>query len=328
MKLLPLAIAAGLAVHVDYAMAAPVGVVIVTSGRRIAVPVDMNGSVAPLSSYPSFVGPLGKMPEGKFSAWWGLTTPGPRIDVHPHKDEAGHKGGCSRKSRKASLVQSFRYIINKIRAAFGLPVTHYHHKPEWGRKHYRLKLKEDGSRVIEEVDTLSSQPFSTRFKHAMRSLSPWESWAVTFVLGCGLGAILRMFVVFGIILFRGRPGGRRCMWKCSPAEAEVPVPVLVEAAPPAYTDKVDDKSQIYSTVEGSATTTVESHKEPKDDVQEIVTVEKAENQTLMVYWKHVDGGERVNAASEFHEMYPRKLLAFYEANLKWRRDDEEDAAAE
>jgi len=161
-----------LAVHVDYVMAAPVGVVIVTSGHRIAVPADLSGSLDPLSPYrftPSFVGPHGKMPEGKFSAWWGLATPGPRIDI-PHKDEAGRKGGCSRKGRKASLVQSFRYIINKIRAAFGLPVTHYHHKPEWGRKHYRLKLKEDGSRVIEEVDTPPSKSFFTRFNHAMKSL--------------------------------------------------------------------------------------------------------------------------------------------------------------
>jgi len=124
-----------------------------------------------------------------------------------------------------------------------------------------------------------------RLANPFRVHSPWESWAVTFVLGCGLGAILRMFVVFGIILFRGRPGGRRCVWRCSHAEAEVPVPTPAEAAPPAYTDKVDEKSQIYSNVEGSVTTTVESHKEPEDDVQEIVTVEKAENQTLVVYWK-------------------------------------------
>src|ERR1700733_3686655 len=134
-----------LAVHVDYAMAAPVGVVIVTSGRRIAVPADVSGAVDPLSPYrfsPSFIGPHGKMPEGKFSAWWGLGNPGPRIDVHPHKNEAGRKGGCSRKGAKASLVQSFRHIINKIRAALGLPVTHYRHVPhvpEWrSGKHYRL----------------------------------------------------------------------------------------------------------------------------------------------------------------------------------------------
>ena len=114
--------------------------------------------------------------------------------------------------------------------------------------------------------------------------SPWESWAVTFVLGCGLGAILRMFVVLGIILLRGRPGGRRCVWNCYPAEAEAPVPAPAEAAPPAYTDKVDEKSQIYSTMEESTATTVESQKEREDDVQEIETIEKAENQTLMVYW--------------------------------------------
>jgi len=317
MKLLPLAIAVGLAANIDYALAAPVGVIIVSSGRRITVPADASGSVDPLSAYrfsPSSVGPHGKMPEGKFSAWWGLATPGPRIDVHPHKGGAGCGG------RKASPVQSFRHIIDKVRAALGLPVAQYHGLPEWGTgKRYRLKVKADGSRHIEEVDTPPFKSFFTRFEHAMRGLSPWESWAVTFVLGCGIGALLRMFVVLGIILFRGRPAGQRCVWNCTPAEAEEPVAASAEAAPPAYTCKVDEKTPI---MEESAPTAVESQKVPEGDVKEVETVEKAEDATLMVHWIHVDGSERVTAGSEFHEMYPRKLLAFYEANLKWRHDEE------
>jgi hypothetical protein len=335
MKLLPFALVAGLAFHVDYAMAAPMGVIVVTPGPRIAIPAglaDADGAVDQLSPYrisPSFVRPHGKLSEGESSAWWGAMAPGPPMGVHHQMNKGAQKGGCGRKGRKASLVHSFHHIISKLRASLGFPVIYDHHESGWGKgKHYRLKVKEDGSRVIEEVHATSPESFFTRFEHAMRSLSPRESWAVTFVLGCGLGALLRMFIVLAIIFVRGRRGGPRCLrerWHRR-GDAQAPVPTSVEAVPPAYTDKADEKLRIISTTEVPAPTTVELQNEPEDEVREIVTVQKTEDDTLMVLWTHVDGSDRVNTASEIHEMYPRKLLSFYEENLKWRPDDEEAEA--
>jgi hypothetical protein len=152
------------------------GVIVVTSGRRVAIPAvaaGVNGAVDPLSPYrfsPEFVPPHGKMPEGEFSAWWNPMMPGPRIGLHSPKDQAVPKVGCGRKGgRKASLAHSFRHIMNKLRAALGLPVIHHHHNSNLQKaKHYRLKVTENG--FVEQVDASSSKSFFTRFERAMRSL--------------------------------------------------------------------------------------------------------------------------------------------------------------
>lgn len=147
------------------------GVIVVTSGSRLAIPAgaaDANDAVDPLAPYrfsPKFVAPHGEMPKGELSAWWNPTMPGPRIDLHPQK--TGLKVGCGHKGRKASVAHSFRHIVNKLRAALGLPIAnHYDNSELPNTRRYRLKFAEDGSRVV-EVDTPS---FFTRFEYAMRSL--------------------------------------------------------------------------------------------------------------------------------------------------------------
>jgi hypothetical protein len=104
---------------------------------------------------------------------------------------------------------------------------------------------------------------------------------VTFVLGCGFGALLRMLVVLTVIFIRGRRDGRRCLRArcCLRRNAEA------EATPPASTDKIDEKSQVASAVESPALTAAAVPKKPEDDVKEIVTVEHGDDQTLLVYWK-------------------------------------------
>ncbi|KAG9035249.1 hypothetical protein FRB95_011692 [Tulasnella sp. JGI-2019a] len=47
-------------------------------------------------------------------------------------------------------------------------------------------------------------PFVHRLQRAMSNLGPWEGRAVAFVLGCGIGVLLRMFFVFTVLLFRSR----------------------------------------------------------------------------------------------------------------------------
>ena len=93
-----------------------------------------------------------------------------------------------------------------------------------------------------------------------------------------------MFVVLAIILVRGHRRGRQCLIERCRRDggAEVPVPTSMEAAPPAYTDRVDEKPHVSSAVESPASAAIQ--KEPGDDVQEIETVEKSDCGTLMVHW--------------------------------------------
>jgi hypothetical protein len=65
----------------------------------------------------------------------------------------------------------------------------------------------------------------------------------------------------------------------------VPVPTSAEAALPANVDKFDEKPGVPSVVEFSAATAMRVSKESGGGLQEIVTVEKTEEHTLMVYWK-------------------------------------------
>lgn len=44
--------------------------------------------------------------------------------------------------------------------------------------------------------------FLKRMHRALTSLGPWEGRAVSFVLGCGIGVLLRMFWVLGVVSYR------------------------------------------------------------------------------------------------------------------------------
>ncbi|KAI0041462.1 hypothetical protein FA95DRAFT_1576341 [Auriscalpium vulgare] len=49
-------------------------------------------------------------------------------------------------------------------------------------------------------------PFLTRVHRALMSLGPWEGRLVAFVLGCGIGVLLRMFYVLAVVLVRAVRG--------------------------------------------------------------------------------------------------------------------------
>jgi len=44
--------------------------------------------------------------------------------------------------------------------------------------------------------------FMRRVHHALMTLGPWEGRAVAFVLGCGIGVLLRMVWVFAVVTYR------------------------------------------------------------------------------------------------------------------------------
>jgi hypothetical protein len=81
--------------------------------------------------------------------------------------------------------------------------------------------------------------FLLRVHFALMSLGPWEGRAVAFVLGCGIGVLLRMFWVMAVISYRVIKGQR----PASEQEHEYTVVDLdaeeIFVAPPHYTYPVE-----------------------------------------------------------------------------------------
>jgi len=83
--------------------------------------------------------------------------------------------------------------------------------------------------------------FLRRIHRAIKSLGPWEGRAVAFVLGCGIGVLLRMFWVLSVLGFRTIRGERGE----EPLDREYivyeQVPEALFVPPPEY---VDDKVRV------------------------------------------------------------------------------------
>lgn len=117
--------------------------------------------------------------------------------------------------------------------------------------------------------------------------SPWETRAVTFVLGLGLGALLRMFIVLGIVLIRGRRAcraGRRCGARrglCRRRLAQDPeldgTTAVLGPAPPAYSDMIDEKPKVVDVVPVMS-------EAPKEAIKEVLTVAIGDSGDLEVWW--------------------------------------------
>ncbi|KAI0284520.1 hypothetical protein BC826DRAFT_1055813 [Russula brevipes] len=72
----------------------------------------------------------------------------------------------------------------------------------------------------------SRAPFLQRVHRALVSLGPWEGRVVAFILGCGIGVLLRMFWVLAVLLARG---GRS-----TPEREEETILVYAEEVAPPY----------------------------------------------------------------------------------------------
>jgi hypothetical protein len=82
---------------------------------------------------------------------------------------------------------------------------------------------------------LHAKSFLVRMTAALMALGPWEGRAVAFVLGCGIGVLLRMFWIMSLLTYR--------MMKNRP-EQETGYIVIAESSaedilvpPPHYTDE-------------------------------------------------------------------------------------------
>ncbi|KAG6914678.1 hypothetical protein DXG01_015999 [Tephrocybe rancida] len=95
---------------------------------------------------------------------------------------------------------------------------------------------------------LASGPFVERLHVALMALGPWEGRAVAFVLGCGIGVLLRMFWVLAIVVYRlikGPNDETKYTQILVVEEFSAPEP-LSAAAPPTYTfaDEKADKDRL------------------------------------------------------------------------------------
>jgi len=93
-------------------------------------------------------------------------------------------------------------------------------------------------RLIHDLKHHQGGSFLRRIHRAIMALGPWEGRAVAFVLGCGIGVLLRMFWVMSVLAYRTIRGDRAeedtlehgyIMFEHDAENTFVP--------PPEYTDK-------------------------------------------------------------------------------------------
>jgi len=87
--------------------------------------------------------------------------------------------------------------------------------------------------------------FMMRLHRSLNALGPWEGKVVAFVLGCGIGVLLRMVWVLAVISYRAIKGGREpentqteYSFVLDQSDAEV-----IFVAPPTYADS-DEKAAL------------------------------------------------------------------------------------
>jgi len=150
-------------------------------------------------------------------------------------------------------------ISNAFRKVLGLPLIEAHARPHVdGEKEahggiVRIMPSPFIDTPVEEGEMQKAHhhqhkqhkdSFMRRIHHALMSLGPWEGRAVAFVIGCGIGVLLRMVWVMGIITYRMIRGERD-------EESDYTTIVFEQHAeeyvvpPPQYTDEkveaVDNK---------------------------------------------------------------------------------------
>ncbi|KAH8119133.1 hypothetical protein DFH11DRAFT_423982 [Phellopilus nigrolimitatus] len=159
--------------------------------------------------------------------------------VH-HSDEATaantlnmrkhHCGGGMR--RKVIAVK------NWLREKVGLPpiVPPLHHKFHHGRPmpHRPERIHNDGAIHIMPLSRVHHRhsSFVERIQKALMTLGPWEGRLIAFVLGCGIGSLLRMFYVLIVLTYRSFASRRD-----EEMEVDVIFAEVEEVPPPRYVDE-------------------------------------------------------------------------------------------
>ncbi|KAI9508603.1 hypothetical protein F5148DRAFT_1194629 [Russula earlei] len=94
-----------------------------------------------------------------------------------------------------------------------------------------IKVEDHGVHKIPK-DRQPQASFLHRVHHALMSLGPWEGRIVAFVLGCGIGVLLRMFWVLAVLLARSV--------RTTPEREEETIFVYAEEVAPPYGEKLSN----------------------------------------------------------------------------------------
>jgi len=252
LSILTAAIAAGAAL----VSAAPLRVVVISS-TNVERPVDFPGAVVAPARFGHAVPEMPRPALG-----WNSNLPPPM-----RAGQMQRKRPCM----GAKLRQKAVNISNSFRKMFGLPLVEDHAGPLAHAYIPVVPHKEThgGERIqilpfvpTERVNGVQpghgrprfhhnhqfhrEQDFLARVQNAIMSLGPWEGRAVAFVLGCGIGVLLRMFFVLSVVLYRSLRGSNE-----EPEYEEVLVFEVEEnearRAPPPYVYPVDQKEAVEET---------------------------------------------------------------------------------
>ncbi|KAH9484756.1 hypothetical protein JR316_0001656 [Psilocybe cubensis] len=128
-------------------------------------------------------------------------------------------------------VGMLQVLPNPILGSSEVPAPHRYHHPH---HHVHGQMRIHGS------------SFSDRLVHSLMNLGRWEGRAVAFVLGCGIGVLLRMFWVLAVVLYRSVKGSNDDEHEYSHITVieEFDEDAIMRSAPPTYTYPVDEKIAI------------------------------------------------------------------------------------
>ncbi|KAI0746187.1 hypothetical protein C8Q76DRAFT_51058 [Earliella scabrosa] len=200
------------------------------AGMLHALPVTpINSQTMKVQHRPGCKGMRGKALEASnlLRQWLGLepisVEPAPPHMHHAHHEVPATTTGVIVKFKEGKTPHGelpvLPFVGTPVKPAFvteGEVLEGGSSRPMWVHRHHRL-----------------SGSFLRRVHHALMSLGPWEGRAVAFVLGCGIGVLLRMVWVMVLVTARAIRGSRDDETDYDvvfdEAEAEMLVP------PPQYT---------------------------------------------------------------------------------------------
>ncbi|KAF5328784.1 hypothetical protein D9619_011543 [Psilocybe cf. subviscida] len=179
-----------------------------------------------------------------------MMAPGEGGRHHVHRPCKGRMGAVRQKSIE---------ISNQFRKALGWPLIEPHHHMHHPHHAQPMKTTIEGWHPHPDRRPRPSRPyfqlvsgqgnfrgdgFTSRLMYSLANLGRWEGRAVAFVLGCGIGVLLRMFYVLFIVAYRAVRGPRE-------DEHEYSHVIMFEAAdvadaPPSYASPADEKLALDS----------------------------------------------------------------------------------
>ncbi|KLO16939.1 hypothetical protein SCHPADRAFT_901102 [Schizopora paradoxa] len=202
------------------ATASPIRVVMISSSMPPPTKVEINHFRFGLAAADAS-SPLPEIPSSNVVITQGS------IPVHDRK----HKAGCSSSLKAANWLRQ-KLGLPTIEPHYRLTHSHHHDAGVHNASTAKYTVFNPTGPTSERLHHKWHRPhsFTARLQKSLMMLGPWEGRAVAFVIGCGIGTLLRMLYVLIVVGYRSvRPGNSD--------DEEVDIvfeEVEVLSAPPAY----------------------------------------------------------------------------------------------